>query len=145
MLARFFEDLAYRFGTPPQPASHPQSFWLKPCNLAVARAPHRRAIASSDMPKALAKAKISMVTPSPQELADARAHLNSMTPQQINAKKASLRQFLAKNPDTGASQGGCPSTILEKFHVHVIRCRDTEKIWSSSRDVQIEKKNSTRR
>ena len=87
------------------------------------------------MPKALAKAKLSAVTPTEQELADARAHLQSMTPQQLNAKKASIRQFLVKNPDTAVT----PGSLLGKVHVHAIRSRDTEKIWASTRDVKIEK------
>lgn len=96
------------------------------------------------MPKALAKVQVSTVTPSAQELSDARAHLQALTPTQMTSKKASLRQSLTKNPDVCTTNPAGAGSILEKLHVHVQRCRVTEKKWLSQRNVEVEK-NSTNR
>ena len=67
------------------------------------------------MPKAFAKVHVSTVTPSAQELSDARAHLQALTPTQVTSKKASLRQFLTKNPDVCTTNPAGAGSILEFF------------------------------
>ena len=84
------------------------------------------------MPKKLHATKLSVVTPTNEELTEARTHLESLSPQQMHSKKASLRNYLARNPDP--KSGALPaSEVLLRFHVHVIRCKLTERKMQSSR------------
>ena len=84
------------------------------------------------MPKKLAATKLSGVTPTKEELTEARTHLESLSPHQMHSKKASLRNYLAKNPDP--KSGALPaSEVLLRFHVHVIRGKLTERKMQSCR------------
>ena len=92
------------------------------------------------MPKGLAKAKVSMIAPSAEELLAAKTHLRGLSPAQLSSKKASLRQFLNSNQDKGINDKNKNAIeILEKFHVHVMRCKLTEKKFHSSRELTVKR------
>ena len=86
------------------------------------------------MPPALAKGKLSLVVPTPKELAEAKAHLRALAPQQLHSKTVSMAAFLKKNSDPDSMHKD-KNVVLELFHVHVMRCKSSEKKWSSEREV----------
>ena len=79
------------------------------------------------MPKGLPHAKLSKIAPTQEELEKAREHLRSLNPAQVNSKKTSMRTFLAKNVDNDAAGTTNKQDLLEKFHIHVMRTKTTEK------------------
>ena len=107
-----------------------QPFWLNWCR----RSGRVLLSLSVGMPPALAKAVLSKVAPTAEELAEAKAHLNNLNVAQLNSKRVSMNQFLKKNTDP-ESLHAYKTVVMQNFHVHVMRCRNTEKKWSSTRIV----------
>eukprot|EP00959_Pyramimonas_sp_CCMP1952_P240640 5029172-Pyramimonas_sp.AAC.1 len=98
----------------------------------------------------MAKTTLSTVTPSKEELAKAREILaqaahdfsnralgvagisracRQADGKELASKKQSMKHFLLSNPDAAASsaKGATKMAFLEKFLVHQLRCKDTEK------------------
>jgi hypothetical protein len=87
------------------------------------------------MPKGLPSAKLSQLVPSEHELQEARQHLKGLSRAQMNSKKTSMRMFLSKNDDKDAASASSSSDIIERFHVHVMRTKLTEKKWCSDKTL----------
>ena len=94
------------------------------------------------MPKELSKTRLSTVTPTPEELATARAAIASMNSEEKNSKMGSMRAFLRKNPDAKAigSKREKKQQMLELFHVHVARNKQTEKCYIGVKEVELGRK-----
>lgn len=85
------------------------------------------------MPKGLSKTKLSKLVPTETELSEARVHIHSLNSVQLNSKKTSCRHFLNSNPDL--SMLPTAHETLLKFHVHVMRCKVSEKRFVSERQL----------
>ena len=91
------------------------------------------------MPPALAKVVLSTIKPTEKELAEAKAHIEALNCAQQNSKRVSMNSFLKKNPDPESLQNADKGAVMQTFHVHVMRCKMSEKKWSSQREVTTER------
>ena len=87
----------------------------------------------------LTKAKLSTMTPTDEELTVARAQLAAMTTSAHNSKKASLRTFLRSDPDIKVvnAKGAEKHTYLERLHTHVLRNRNSQKSFLSTKELEL--------
>jgi hypothetical protein len=94
------------------------------------------------MPKRLPKVVLSSVQPTDEELTAARNTIANMSTKEQASKKASMMAFLKQHPDIKAinAKGAAKDPFVEKFHVYTMRCKQSEKKWTSDRGMVLSRK-----